>query len=235
VTPTIDLSLAGPSESDWGPLCDALKPFRWPVCRRLIVASPHPDDETLGCGGLLAAAVDRGLDVHVLAVTDGEAASADPDLAAIRTDELISALACIDPLGRIRYTRLGYPDGRVARSTDALAAEIGRWIEPDDLVACPLPDDGHPDHDAVSAAATAAACRRGATVRWYPVWAWHCHEPAQSRLAQGERLPLAEDVLDRKRAAVRCYASQIDGEVPIVPAEMLTRLLRPFEVLVGPA
>jgi len=147
---------------------------------------------------------------------------------------MISALSCLDPLGRIRHTRLGYPDGRVARSADSLTDEIGRRVGPSDLVACPLPDDGHPDHAAVSAAATAAARRCGAVVRWYPVWAWHCHEPARSRLAHGERLPLADEVLDRKRVAVGCYASQTDGDAPVVPADMLTRLLRPFEVLVRP-
>jgi hypothetical protein len=53
-------------------------------------------------------------------------------------------------------------------------------------------------------------------------------------LANGERLTLTEAVLERKRRAAACYASQLDGDDPVVPPTMLTRLLRPFEVLVNP-
>jgi len=40
------------------------------VCR-LVVVAPHPDDEVLACGGLLCAAAGIGLEVQVVAVTDG--------------------------------------------------------------------------------------------------------------------------------------------------------------------
>src|SRR5690606_13482681 len=41
--------------------------------QRLVLLSPHPDDETLACGGLLRAAGAMGLDVQLVSVTDGEA------------------------------------------------------------------------------------------------------------------------------------------------------------------
>src|SRR5690242_8053393 len=37
----------------------------------IVVVAPHADDETLGCGGLLAACVREGLSAHVILVTDG--------------------------------------------------------------------------------------------------------------------------------------------------------------------
>src|SRR5437762_25173 len=37
----------------------------------LLVLAPHPDDESLGCGGLIAEACGRGQDVHVVILTDG--------------------------------------------------------------------------------------------------------------------------------------------------------------------
>ena len=37
----------------------------------LLVLAPHPDDESLGCGGLIAEHHARGHDVHVLVLTDG--------------------------------------------------------------------------------------------------------------------------------------------------------------------
>ena len=44
--------------------CEALAP--------LVVLAPHPDDESLACGGLIALLRGRGLPVHVMAVSDVE-------------------------------------------------------------------------------------------------------------------------------------------------------------------
>lgn len=234
MSPVLDHTLRGPAEAEWEAVLHDLPPFAWPPCRRLVVVSPHPDDETLGAGGIITLAVLRGLPVLVLSVTDGEAASPDPLLPDVRRAELARALECLDPTGCITGVRLGYPDFHVGSATEALTAAIAAHLQPDDLVLCPLTDDGHPDHDATSSAATAAAEAAGVAVRWYPVWAWHCHDPRRSMLADGERLSLPDDVLARKRAAVACYASQTSGEDPVVPPAMLVRLLRPFEVLVRP-
>lgn len=46
-----------------------------PSSRPLIIA-PHPDDETLGCGGLLAMATAVGADARILFLTDGDGYSA---------------------------------------------------------------------------------------------------------------------------------------------------------------
>jgi len=40
---------------------------------RILVVAPHPDDETLGCGGLMQEAAARGADVQVALVTNGDA------------------------------------------------------------------------------------------------------------------------------------------------------------------
>ena len=48
---------------------------RWEPPRKLtVVVAPHPDDETLLSGGLIAHQARAGVPVIVLAVTDGEAA-----------------------------------------------------------------------------------------------------------------------------------------------------------------
>ncbi len=39
---------------------------------RTLVVAPHPDDETLGCGGTIAKLSDEGAEVHVLIVTKGD-------------------------------------------------------------------------------------------------------------------------------------------------------------------
>lgn len=45
--------------------------------QRLVVVAPHPDDEVLGCGGLIAAARAAGVPVLIIALTDGEQAYPD--------------------------------------------------------------------------------------------------------------------------------------------------------------
>ena len=39
----------------------------------VLIAAPHPDDETLGCGGLIALCADLSIPVTVLAMTSGDA------------------------------------------------------------------------------------------------------------------------------------------------------------------
>ena len=66
-----------------------------------LVVAPHPDDESLGCGGLLARLGDAGVDVRAILVTDGAAShprSTRYDAAArraLRDREWLRALACL--------------------------------------------------------------------------------------------------------------------------------------------
>jgi LmbE family N-acetylglucosaminyl deacetylase len=232
--PAIDLRRAGPDDREWSRRITDLPPFTWPAARRLVVVSPHPDDETLGAGGLIAAAVDRGLAVVVVAVTDGEAAAPVDGLAAVRRLELATAMRRLDPCADIGVVHLGLPDGAVASHVPRLAAMLDEELDGTDLVACPLPDDGHPDHEATSTATIVAATRVGAAVRMFPVWAWHWHDPSTSSINRGSRLPLAADVRTRKRAAIACYESQLSGDEPVVPSHVVARLDRANEVFVTP-
>ena len=51
----------------------ALRPLHQWRPRRLVVVAPHPDDEVLGAGGLLQYMGRVGVEMVVVAVTDGEA------------------------------------------------------------------------------------------------------------------------------------------------------------------
>lgn len=60
---------------------------------RVTVFAPHPDDESLGCGGLIARLKDEGSLVHVVVMSDGSASNPNsrrypgPKLAALRQTE----------------------------------------------------------------------------------------------------------------------------------------------------
>jgi LmbE family N-acetylglucosaminyl deacetylase len=66
--------------------------------KRCLVLVPHPDDEALGCAGLLAQLVKQGSDIRIVLTTDGSrshtnSASYPPArLAALRKEELTEAL-----------------------------------------------------------------------------------------------------------------------------------------------
>src|SRR5437763_12388204 len=80
---------------------------------RLLVLAPHPDDEVIGCGGLVALHLRENRAVHVLVVTDG-AQGGDP---AIREGESLSGLAL---LGHASTEFLRYRDRRLENELDDL-------------------------------------------------------------------------------------------------------------------
>ncbi len=88
-----------------------------PPPKSTVIVSPHPDDETLSSGGLIARQRGRGISVIVVAVTDGEGAyPGDPadELAATRRNEQLRALRRLGVAAGDVY-RLEVPDGGVGR------------------------------------------------------------------------------------------------------------------------
>lgn len=207
---------------------------------RLVVLSPHPDDETLACGGLMRAASRIGLDVVLVAVTDGEACyPGDPEwtpqrLREQRPQEVERALAALGVQARVY--RLGLPDGGIAGQAEVLSRRLADLLIADDLVLAPWDRDGHPDHDAVGEAALRAAHSADASLLRFPVWAWHWLDPDSAHPPfDAITMPLDANAMADKRRAIACFASQLGTAhpataEPILPARVVERFLRPFEV-----
>ena len=170
-----------------GEVTSGLSPLTLEPFGRLVVVSPHPDDETLGCGGLVATTAETAVPVVVLVVTDGELAGPQENLAEIRRGELRAALTALCGLERVTVHFLERPDGGVAGHLEFVRSAVADVIGRGDLVVCPLIDDGHPDHEAVSRATAIAARETAARLLTFPVWAWHCHDPKSSRIGRGRR------------------------------------------------
>lgn len=227
----------GTAESVWdGCELEALAPFERDAAHVVCVAA-HPDDETLGAGGLLAVAERAGAEIEIVALTDGERGTGDGSpcdaLGARRRAETIASLAVLlDRRPRIRY--VGLADGHVDEALDEAAAAIAATARPGSLCLAPYRDDGHPDHEAAFAAASAACGAGGCRLAGYPIWLWHWATPADLGAVEDElrtvRLPTW--ALVRKRAAIDAFGSQLEGDggAGILPPHVLARFHRPYEV-----
>jgi LmbE family N-acetylglucosaminyl deacetylase len=133
---------------------------------RLLCVGAHPDDETLGMGGTLAAYASEGVETYVLTATRGEkgwfgAPEAYPgprELGLIREGELRAAA---QELGVRDVTLLDYVDGELDRADAGeaigLIAEHIRLVRPHVVVTFGHYGlYGHPDHIAISQFTTAA-------------------------------------------------------------------------------
>ena len=146
---------------------------------RLLVVVAHPDDETFGCGSLLAHAADRGAVTRVVCATRGEQGeSADgrltgDELAEAREAELreAAALLCVAAVDVLSWRDSGM-DGEPAPGTlcaaplDVVAEEIAGVVddfEPSVVVTLDA-SDGHRDHAHVRDAMLLATDRAGWSV-----------------------------------------------------------------------
>jgi LmbE family N-acetylglucosaminyl deacetylase len=137
-----------------------------PAPFRLLAILAHPDDESLGLGGILAKYAAEGVRTHVITATRGERGWFGPPdenpgleaLGRVRERELHDATRA---LGVHELTLLDYIDGEVDQADQAalvrqLAQHIRR-IRPHVVVTFDHNGIyGHPDHIAVTRAATAA-------------------------------------------------------------------------------
>lgn len=143
-----------------------------PHWERVLVVVAHPDDESFGLGGVIAALTAAGSVVHVLCLTKGEASTlgAAPDLADRRAAELALAAR---RLGVAATTLVDLPDGHLADLEEGeLRQHVVRAVadhRPDGLLVFdPVGGvTGHPDHRAASLAALAVAEAYG-----LPVLGW---------------------------------------------------------------
>lgn len=209
-------------------------PTQYPA---VLVFAAHPDDETLGAGGLIARCANAGIPVHVICVTDGAASHNNvPDLAATRQRELQEALRILHPDIVLRW--LAFSDGRaeaqVAEVSAAIAGILG--VAPAGaLVVAPWRGDAHPDHRVV--AELAVRHSGGRTVLEYPIWMWHWASPDHDATPWRD-LVAVEINADVKQRAIEAFASQVrvpitgQGE-PLLRADFLEHFRRPVESFVA--
>jgi len=233
------------SEAEWSDWLVALAPTALALgdllqaAQRLVVVAPHPDDEVLACGGLVALHAQQGGPVLTLAVSDGEAshrgdpAWSAPALAVARRLERARGLARLG-LAAESVVRLALPDGALGRHRAALALGLRAVLRRTDCVVVTWRLDGHPDHEAVGATTARVCAEIGCRLIEAPVWMWHWSSPADPRVPwqRLHSLPLPATARARKAAALAEHATQLlprTHQPPVLGATICARAARDAE------
>lgn len=170
-----------------------------PPAQRILVLAPHPDDESLSCGGTIAHYVRNGAVVSLLVFSDG-AAIEEPDgqqadVVAAREREMATATTI---LGLQQVQTVGLPDGHLTSHTVQVHEAIQQQLvtfQPD-LVLAPSPMDGHADHATVGRMALHL-------FRHTPGWALAFYEGLTP--VRFNTLVEITEVAAIKEKAIRCY------------------------------
>ena len=216
-----------------------------PLGSRAVIVAPHPDDEVLGCGGIMQLLAAAGRPLQLISVTDGSASHPGSQrwtverLSVVRPQESAEALRRLGlPMHSLKWLRGGFTDTQVAAQETGLSEFIAGYLHANDVVFTTWRQDGHSDHEAVGRASVEAARRVGATCHELPVWTWHWATPEDASVPweRARKILLSPTHIARKRHAAHAFASQLEGDRdvglgPVLAPYVLDRLLQPFEVV----
>ena len=214
------------------------------------VIAPHPDDESIGCGGLIALLRGLGQPVSVLLLSDGAMSHPHslqwlrPARVRLRLAEFHAALRALGVDGD-KAQALQWPDGALpdtgAPDFEVAVTELTgclATVRPNTLLV-PWRRDPHPDHRAANALARAAnaSLERPARVLEYPVWT-HQRGLDTEYPRHDEATPWRVDVASvsqKKMKAIAAHRSQLGGVIDddpsgfVLPPDMLARCAQTFE------
>jgi LmbE family N-acetylglucosaminyl deacetylase len=220
---------------------------------RTLAIAPHPDDESLGCGGTLALLAKMRVDTAVMWVSDGAASHpnsktyAPPKLTNLREAEAKLALDKLG-VGRRKSYFLRLPDGNVPFPGDPrfeAAVDAARHIlevfQPQTLL-LPWRRDPHRDHRATWQILSHAS--KGLDIQQFEYLVWAFERAAQedwpqSTEASGFTVDISS-VQKRKMAAIYAHASQTthvikdDPEGFWLSPEVISHFENPHEAWVAP-
>lgn len=190
------------------PMLDVLRRHR-----SLSILAPHPDDEVLGCYGLIRQAQALGMPVQVHIATDGErcfgplAPALEMSLRQHRRQESEEAARRMG-YARPVFWELG--DTLLSQQTSALQGQLAQHWQADALWVTTWWDDGHPDHGATGQVLRDWGRQQDTTTAYYPIWALMDAERNTRFMAHSDRsqvvLTTAQNT--EKKEIAKVFASQ---------------------------
>jgi LmbE family N-acetylglucosaminyl deacetylase len=194
---------------------------------KVLVVAPHPDDESLGVGGLLQRIFAQKVPVRILFATNGDnnpwaqrywerkwviGGIERTRWGQRRREEALRAIGVLGGTSEsakfLNLPDLGTTDllmKGAAGLSDRVAAEIREWQPTVALI--PTMFDAHPDHSALSVAVSMALdSAEGAPIR---ALEYLVHKPKAPILQMPMRLLLSAEEVERKRRAILCHETQV--------------------------
>jgi len=171
---------------------------------RVLVVSPHPDDEAIGCGGTLCAHAAAGDEVRALFLTSGEMGGhgRTPDATRLVREREAVRAARILGIERVEFWRL--PDGRLQISAGLVARlrQLVREWRPH-VVYTTHAREAHRDHRAANRLVRTITVGERVRMQVFQFEVW-------TPIARIDHIVDISAWMRRKLRAVRAYRSQCD-------------------------
>jgi LmbE family N-acetylglucosaminyl deacetylase len=184
----------------------------------VIVFSPHPDDETLGCGGTIIKLLREGYRIKVVIMTDGSHSHStvlkinnDPspgELAIIRKQEVLNATKVLG-LSSNDITFLDFEDGSLQVNIDNASKLITDYLDQQNdimRIYTTHEKDSHRDHKATGIIVNNVVTTIKLKVPLFSYVIW----PGENLDSTNLFVEEISDVLETKRKAINEYKSQIE-------------------------
>ncbi|MDE7402586.1 MAG: PIG-L family deacetylase [Muribaculaceae bacterium] len=185
---------------------------------RVLILAPHPDDEAIGCGGLISRLCFKGRPPHLAIMTGGGGSlqshsniSAEKVIAARRQLTVNSARILGVPDDHIHF--LDFSDGSIAERPEEQLARLRTLAEEvgPDVILVPHSGEGWPDHLAVREIGYELGSTLDTDVWEYCVWMWY-YNIWNLDWANGRSLHLDKTERRAKRKAVDEYVLAMTPE-----------------------
>ena len=225
------------------------------MSNRIIVVAPHPDDETIACGGIIQKYLEKKSTITIIYITNGENAyshiysiyenPSPSELGIIRKEEALRALEILG-LSSKDLIFLEFNDGSVAEQYNIIKEKVKKILykyKPN-LVYVPYKNSSHNDHKATFKIVYDAINELGIKVKLYS----YLINIKYNRLyfllllylkIKGKKLVIhnISKYSNKKLKAIEQYKSQINSPNPMQNRSVLTnniryRLLDRFEFFI---
>lgn len=166
---------------------------------RILIVAPHPDDETIGCGGLMLSYPSQ---CEILLLTDGRKGydsrfPTDEDALAEQREKELNEVAKTVGINKVYCLKI--PDGEVAEHEEFIA---GFDIRTYAYVFVPNRFERHKDHAPALAIIQKMKRKQKAKAKLFEYEVW-------SPLAHPTDMTILDSLIDQKLDLVRKYQSQI--------------------------
>lgn len=217
--------------------------------KRALIIAPHQDDETLGCGGIIALKCQNHVPVSVVFLADGHGSHKryanieSREIIQMRKEEAITALVTLG-VDKSAIHFLDFPDGSLfelyrTNHRDAIEKLVEIFIETEpEEVYVTFHGDVHKDHEAAYQLTRIAIAHTNIQVKLfqYPIWSMWYPWRASYRVNDFfhiYRVPV-HAVLEIKKQALLAYRSQYlppsSHEVPSTPLSFFQLFCTSHEV-----